>query len=294
MSSTHTASSGSGPARPPLGPGRLDALRAPAGPYAEITVVEETGSTNVDLAAAAGSAGDLTVLATDYQNAGKGRLGRGWSAPPRSSLAVSVLFKPDRLPAEAYGWLSMLCARSLVEALESHGVRAGIKWPNDVLIAPLEPGADGWRKLSGLLAQLVPGTDGRPPAVVVGAGININLTAGELPVATATSLALSGYDVGSTEILSTYLERVAARYRELTSSGGDARALGELRGLVAERMATIGAVVRAELPDGQQLEGTATSLEADGGLTLTGADGERHTVHAADVVHLRRADGGYA
>lgn len=283
-----------GPVRPPLEVAGLDALRAPAGPYAAITVVEETGSTNADLAAQAQSSADLTVLASGHQSAGRGRLGRGWSAPPRSSLAVSILFKPARLPAEAYGWLSMLCARALVEALEARGVRAAVKWPNDVLIAPGAPGADGWRKAAGILSQLVPGAAGGPPAVVVGAGINIDLTAEELPVPTATSLAHSGYDVGAADILAGYLERVSARYARLAGAGGDARALGELRGLVAESMATLGAVVRAELPDGRVIEGTATALEADGGLTLTDAAGGRHTVHAADVVHLRRADGGYA
>ncbi|RZU62024.1 biotin--[acetyl-CoA-carboxylase] ligase [Zhihengliuella halotolerans] len=283
-----------GPARPPLEAGRLDALRSPAGPYAAITVVEETGSTNADLAVVANASADLTVLATSHQSAGKGRLGRGWTAPPRSSLAVSILFKPDRLPAEAYGWLSMLCARALVEALEARGVRAAVKWPNDVLVAPRDRDDGRWRKVAGILAQLVPAAAGRVPAVIVGTGINIDLTNEELPVPTATSLAHSGYDVGGTDILTGYLERVAARYGRLVAGGGDARALGELRGLVAESMATLGAVVRAELPDGRTLEGTATALEADGGLTLTGAGGEGHTVHAADVVHLRRADGGYA
>lgn len=276
--------------RAPLRAELLDALRAPGGPYARIDAVEEAGSTNVDLAADS-TAGDLSVLIATHQNQGKGRLGRGWAAPPRSSLAVSIKFAPEALPDEAYGWLSMLCARSLVAALEGRGVQAALKWPNDVLIASAEGGQ--WRKVAGLLAQLVPSAaaDGRP-AVVVGAGINVNVTADELPVPTATSLTAAGYEATLDDVAHGYLTAVASDYRALVAAGSVERA--GLRERVAGRMATIGAVVRAELPGGEQLEATATGLAADGGLEVRTAEGARRTLHAADVVHLRRSDGGYA
>ncbi|MEE1619995.1 biotin--[acetyl-CoA-carboxylase] ligase [Zafaria sp. Z1313] len=280
------------PQRPPLDADALrGALLAPDGPYARIETVAETGSTNADLAAAAGSEPgawpDLSVLASDFQSTGRGRLERGWSAPPRSSLAVSVLFRPSLggapLPAESYGWLSMLCALGLAEAIgDCTGLDARVKWPNDVLV--------GGRKVAGILAQLVPA--GPLPAVVVGAGVNVLLTADELPVPTATSLALEGATAGTTAVLTAYLRTTARLYRGFLSDGADPAA--GLRDAVAARMATLGAAVRAELPGGVVLEGTADSLEDDGGLGLALAGGGREVVRAGDVVHLRRADGRYA
>jgi BirA family biotin operon repressor/biotin-[acetyl-CoA-carboxylase] ligase len=64
--------------------------------------------------------------------------------------------------------------------------------------------------------------------------------------------------------------------------------------LVAERMATLGARVRAELPGGEFLDGTAAELAPDGALVVRDAAGELHRILAGDVVHLRRADGRYA
>ncbi|GER22645.1 biotin--[acetyl-CoA-carboxylase] ligase [Zafaria cholistanensis] len=298
------------PLRVPLdGPALRARLLAPSGPYARIETVEATGSTNEDLARAAAADPDawpdLSVLATDFQSAGRGRLDRVWQAPPCSSLAVSVLFRPgapdgSALPHTAYAWLSLLCAVALADTLrEEAGVEAAVKWPNDVLA--------GGRKISGILARLVPLDPA--PAVVVGTGVNISLTADELPAPTATSLLLEGSRHGTTEVLAGFLRRVGRYYTAFVAAGGDPEvplegvfqsgmahggAPAGLRALVAARMATLGARVRAELPGGRFLEGTATALAPDGALVVRDDAGGLHPVLAGDVVHLRRADGRYA
>ena len=66
--------------------------------FAVLEHVEATGSTNADLVARAGDADDGTVLVTDHQTAGRGRLGRTWDAPPGTNLLVSVLLRPDWPP----------------------------------------------------------------------------------------------------------------------------------------------------------------------------------------------------
>ncbi|MGN6743861.1 MAG: biotin--[acetyl-CoA-carboxylase] ligase, partial [Amnibacterium sp.] len=118
---------------------------------ARLEVREEAGSTNADLAAAAGAAPAdwpaWSVLVTDTQTAGRGRLGRSWTAPPGTSLAISVLLRP-RIPADRYGWLSLLAGTAMAAALRDAGVAAAVKWPNDVLI--------GGRKVCGLLAEALP------------------------------------------------------------------------------------------------------------------------------------------
>ena len=282
--------------RPPLEPELLRAsLAGPAGPLARLDVVAETGSTNTDLAEAArlvpSQYPDLSVLTAELQTAGRGRLGRVWQAPERSSLFVSVLFRPVNpagrpLPTQSYGWLSLLAALSLTKSLAARtGVEPRLKWPNDVLV-------DG-RKLAGILAQVVPETSGNPPAVVVGAGLNVSLTDEDQPVPTATSLLMEYASTTDRNILlQDFLRQLNLDYRAFCAVDGDALAPwsagGCLRDNIAERMVTLGQTVRAHLPGGGEQVGRAVELDPYGGLVVADLEvGQRHTVTAADVVHLR-------
>jgi BirA family biotin operon repressor/biotin-[acetyl-CoA-carboxylase] ligase len=168
------------------------ALCAPAGPYARVDLVQETGSTNDDLAESAarqpGQWPDLSVLTAEVQRAGRGRLDRSWVAPERSSLILSVLLRPVTaggrpLPTDSYSWFSLLAALALVESIEDRTeVSPQLKWPNDVIV-------DG-RKLAGHPGTLRPGHGRRPARPGRGDRLNVSLTDSELPVPTATSLLL--------------------------------------------------------------------------------------------------------
>ena len=86
--------------------------------------LDEAGSTNTELVArAAVGWPDRSVLVTDRQTAGRGRLGRSWTAPPGTSLAVSVLVRPA-VPRERYGWLSLLAGAAMAGGLRSLGAAA--------------------------------------------------------------------------------------------------------------------------------------------------------------------------
>lgn len=284
--------------RPPLDPERLhERLVAPAGPLARLEIVSETGSTNADLSDAARLAPpqypDLSVLTAEHQTAGRGRLGRTWEAPERSSLFVSVLLRPVNasgrpLPTQSYGWLSLLAALSLTESIAARtGVEPKLKWPNDVMV-------DG-RKLAGVLAQVVPETSGNPPAVVVGTGLNVSLTDEDQPVSTATSLLMEYSSTTDRNILlEDYLLRFSADYRAFCAVDGDAAAPWEQGGPLLERISartvTLGQNVRAYLPGGSELVGRAIGLDPHGALVIVDGEGTRNTVTAADVVHLRAAE----
>ena len=267
---------------------------APGGPLSRLDVVAETGSTNSDLADEArlrpSDVPDLSVLTAEMQTAGRGRLGRTWQAPPRSSLFVSVLLRPVNaagrpLPTQSYGWLSLLAALALSESVARRtGVEARLKWPNDVMV-------DG-RKLAGVLAQLVMDSSGAPPAVVVGAGMNVSLTDEDLPVPTATSLLMEYASTTDRNILlEDYLRELAAKYHEFRAVDGDASQVWadgtSLLEKITSRMVTLGQDVRAELPGGKTLSGRAVALDPYGSLILVDELGERHAVVAGDVVHLR-------
>jgi BirA family biotin operon repressor/biotin-[acetyl-CoA-carboxylase] ligase len=236
------------------------------------------------------------VVATDHQTGGRGRLGRAWTVPDRASLAVSAAV-PVADPAQA-GWLPLLAGLALARAVGDAAAAAGrritprLKWPNDVLVAE-----DGDRKVSGILCELV--TVGRGQAVVVGTGVNIDQTRDELPVDTATSLALAGVDVRREDLLVGYLDHLASVLVDagvVQLPGGPAvpsTAAGAVRTAYREACSTLGMGVRVHLPTGDAVEGTAVAVDDDGALVVRTGRGTR-TFAAGDVVHVRPASAGLA
>lgn len=267
-------------------------LLAPAGPLARLDVVDATASTNADVVAALradpASWPHGSVLVAEHQTAGRGRAGRGWSTPPRAALTCTFVARPRSAPA-TFGWLPLLAGLGAVRALRATaGVPAVLKWPNDVLV-DLGPGVDdlpGWgtaRKVAGILAEAV---DAGGPAVAVGIGVNVDQRADELPVPTATSLALAGaHDVDRTTVLVALVSALDDVARRWAQAEGDAVGSG-LADDVAAVCATLGRAVAVELPDGSTVTGTARGLADDGALEVE-VDGTVRTVHAGDVHHVR-------
>ncbi len=240
---------------------------------ARLELPERVGSTNADLLAAVRADADawphLSVLVTDDQTAGRGRLGRTWTAPAGSALAISVRLDVARLPVASRGWIPLVAGTALTRAVQSEGADAQLKWPNDVLV--------GGRKICGILTEAVAGLDG---AVVVGAGINTAMTAEQLPVDTATSFAVLGIDPDVDGLLSRYLVALRTLCDELVDEPDAARAA------VRSACGTIGRDVTVQLPDASTLRGSAEGLDDEGRLLVrSGAD--LHTVSAGDVVHVR-------
>lgn len=252
--------------------------------------LSEIGSTNDELArrAASGAEPHFSVLATLDQTAGRGRLDRSWIAPAGTALAASTLIRvPELLPARL-GWLSLAAglamSRAVADVLPAEARDSvEVKWPNDVLV--------GGSKISGVLAELVltellPDTVGAAPAVVVGAGVNLTMSAEQLPTSTATSLTLQGAsDVELVDrVLSAYLTELRGLVERFLAAGMDARTSGLADG-VRSACGSLGRRVRVELPDGTMIEGTATAVDDQGRLVI---DGE-HEIAAGDVIHSRFA-----
>ncbi len=255
--------------RPPLRAGALAAALGPDG--FEIIVLEEAESTNAVLAdRARAGAPEGTVIVAETQTSGRGRQGRSWVSPPRAGLTFSVLLRPPQVS----GWLPLLAGLAVAVAVgEQAGVKAGVKWPNDVLIEDVV-GAARPGKVAGLLAEVPAGGQG---AVVIGIGLNVTTRLAELPDERATSLALAGAASTDREtLLKTMLRALARAY---ASWRADPVAL-----VPAYRAAclTIGHQVRVELPGGGTWEGLATDVDADGRLIV----GQR-AFAAGDVIHLR-------
>ncbi|UWF78166.1 biotin--[acetyl-CoA-carboxylase] ligase [Microbacterium neungamense] len=242
-----------------------------------LEVLPESSSTNAalrTLAADREAWPHLSVLVTDNQTHGRGRLDRTWTTPPGTALAISVLLRVLPASADARGWLPLLAGLAMTEAVAAQlpGAAVGLKWPNDVLV--------GERKICGILAEAT------PDAVIIGSGVNTAMDAGQLPVGTATSFAVEGVDADPDRLLADYLRGLDGLLSALIAAD-DAEASG-LRAMVSARCLTLGREVVVHLPGGAELRGTATRLEADGRLVVTG-DGQERAIAAGDIVHLRPA-----
>ncbi len=248
----------------------------------------------------------LSVVVTDDQRAGRGRLGRVWVAEAGTSLAVSVLLRPQpAFSPDVYGWIPLAAGAAMTlavrEALaeasgtgddadavaEAAARRVQLKWPNDVLI-------EG-RKVAGVLSELLALPNA--PAVVVGVGLNLSMTAEQLPVPTATSLALAGVrDIDVDAVLARFLTELDGMLRALQRANGDAVAAG-VHARVAVLLGTVGRDIRADLPGGDALEGRATGLAPDGRLLVRPSDRQQGkpaevAVAAGDITHLRLTGSG--
>jgi BirA family biotin operon repressor/biotin-[acetyl-CoA-carboxylase] ligase len=268
-----------GPSRPPLHRAPLDraALAAWAGADRwRVEVLDRSPSTNAALAARA-RAGEPPglVLVAEHQTAGRGRLDRAWVTPPRAALTLSLLVSPVEVPLGRWPWLPLLAGLAVVDGVrEATAVETSLKWPNDVLA--------GTGKLAGILVERVERPAGA--VAVIGVGLNVSATRDELPVATATSLALAGADAGAldrTRLLTAVLDAFAVRYDAWRGAAGNG-----LRAPYLQISSTVGREVRVELPGGSHLLGRALDVDEQGRLRVD--DGTRmHVLGAGDVVHVR-------
>ena len=256
------------------------ALVTAQNPWQIVDVHESLDSTNLE---ALRGPRPWRVVVAGHQSAGRGRMLRRWEAPPGASIAVSCVVpaSPDR-PADL-GWLPLLAGMAMRQALVAvTDIDAGLKWPNDVLAKQRAEDPEApWLKISGILCEMVPGGG----LVVIGAGVNIDQTQRELPVETATSLALCGAgDVRREDVVVGYLGALADLHKAWAGGGAG---LDALRAAYRSSCLTIGLDVDVYQPDGLVAHGTATGVDDGGRLVVAGAGSE--TVHAAgDVTHVRR------
>lgn len=227
----------------------------------ELRYLPETDSTNrraMAWAMEGAAAGSMVVAG--FQTAGRGRLGRSWTAPAGSGLLFSIVLRPasgtDRWPL-----ISLAAGVAVCECLAGLGLEPGLKWPNDVLI--------GDRKVAGILAEAA------GDVVILGIGVNVGRT--EFPA-----------DIASTAAsLETFSGRALDRLEVLSSLAG------HLTGLVESPVEavpdgyrgwsrTLGKVVKVDLGSGL-VEDRAVDIDPSGGLVLAGG----RVVRAGDVVQVR-------
>lgn len=239
----------------------------------DIRVFEETTSTNdvIEKLARDGVREGVVIMA-ESQTRGRGRLGRKWISPPRKGLWFSVLLRPDLRP-QATTQLTVAAATALARAIQTHtGLRAGIKWPNDILI--------NGRKTAGILTELNAELD-HVKYVILGIGVDVNLTAADLPPdlrKIATSLRIeAGKTFQRADLAASILRALDFDYYRVCS-GQFAAVADEWE----ERCTTIGHQVAISMGD-RVVRGRAESLDSDGALLVRTQHGHLERIIGGDV-----------
>lgn len=260
-----------------------EALVTADGPWRYVRCLDEIDSTN---AFSLAHPRPWQVVTCRHQRAGRGRHSRPWVAPAGASVALSVTVPMPPEPT-SWGWLPLVTGLAVLDALgEVTGSphRFALKWPNDVLA---QESTGVWGKICGILCELAPTATG--PLVVAGVGLNVALERADLPVPTATSLTLAGFErPGGAEVV-VAVARAFAAWHDRWYGGSRAG----LRAAYRARCDTLQRDVEVHLPDGALARGRAVDIAAGGELLVDVAaeDGNtvRHAFAAGDVIHVRRS-----
>jgi BirA family transcriptional regulator, biotin operon repressor / biotin---[acetyl-CoA-carboxylase] ligase len=267
-----------------------------------VTVWNRVTSTN-DLAARAGASvsNDGLVVLAEEQTAGRGRRGRTWTSPARSSILMSVLLFPPphlapRAPESALGcaWLTALGAVATCEVVAAvTGQAATIKWPNDVRVKG--------RKIAGILVERAlappaptfesprgPSSDPTARGVVIGIGLNVNIERNVLPAeldAGITSLLIEcGTPCDRSELVRDLIRRLDHWYNAGRVGGPDT-----LNAPWCALFEHLGTIVRIATP-AQTVAGRLVDLDLERGVTIAVEPTPLEHGEPPELAHVPLAD----
>ena len=245
----------------------------------QLQIYDQVNSTN-DLALQHGIDGaqEGTLILAESQTQGRGRHGRKWLAPPRSSILASVILR-HRLRADQVGLPNLIGAVAIATAIdEVTDLSAQIKWPNDVLIQG--------KKVSGVLTELEYDRH-RQPFFVMGFGVNVNTKREDLPEelrASATSLQIeSNREISRVAFLQAILHRLEENYLRLKHNDTEP-IIATANGLLHLSGNWIQLQTAKEIFRGQ-----VEKIDRDGGLLLRDMNGKRRKFLVGEVLQTEQA-----
>jgi BirA family transcriptional regulator, biotin operon repressor / biotin---[acetyl-CoA-carboxylase] ligase len=253
--------------------------RNPDIPLVAIEVVDEIASTSTELLRRAQRKDvHASVLAAEWQTAGRGRRGRKWTAVAGGSLTFSLGWRFEQGAGYLAG-LSLAVGVAVIRALEAEGISGvELKWPNDLIHRHL--------KVGGILVELNGDALG-PSTVVVGIGLNVRMPASakrdiDQPVSDLTAVAGRGAAaIDRNRLLARLVTELASAFSAYADTGFPPFAAEWQR-----RHAYQGKPVRLLLPDGASVNGTVAGVDSAGALVL--ADGPRRARFLSGEISLRR------
>lgn len=220
---------------------------------------------------AAAGAEDGTLLFAETQTSGKGRRGRSWVTPVGSAIAMSLILRPDILPANA-SKMTLIMGLAVAKACEAYcGIQTQIKWPNDVV-------AEG-KKICGILTEMNSEAD-RINYVIIGTGINTRVEQfpPELEQVAVSLHDLTGKVPDRAELAYLCIRKFDHYYERFLET----QDLTDLMQEYNELLAGKGGPVRV-LEPGNEYCGISEGINEQGELRVRKEDGSVVSVYAGEV-----------
>lgn len=219
-----------------------------------------------------------TVVLTEEQVSGKGRMGRGWVTPKGSSIAMTCILRP-KFPPQKASMLTLLMGLSVAQAIRSqYQLDAWIKWPNDIVISG--------KKICGILTEMNTEAE-KIHDVVIGVGINGNLT--NFPEdlrQKATSLQQElGHTVVRAPLVAAVLEIFEKNYENFCIRENLSAFMETYNQILINRNRQV-----QVLKSGKKLEGIAHGINSQGELLVEKEDQSIVHIYAGEV-SVRGLDG---
>lgn len=241
----------------------------------EIIYFDEIESTN-EYAKELAEHGDLegTLIIADHQKTGRGRLDRKWYSPRNVNLYFSIILRP-KINVRDVNILTLISSISTVDTISEYGIKPYIKWPNDVVV--------NGRKISGVLTEINTKKE-TVDYVVVGVGINLNLTRKDLGEQEnlseiATSMYIeSGSLIDRNRFLINFIDNIDSTYVEYTENGKDIIVQKWM-----ERWNGLNRKVIVRL-DNESFFAKCKGLDESGYLVVEKPNGDKYTVYSGDVM----------
>lgn len=238
---------------------------------------EVTTSTNDD-AKILGQEGAVhgTLVVADKQESGRGSKGRAWETPAGTNIAMSLLIRP-KAPSDKISMLTLIMGLSVAEGIEkcldsSFAGKCEIKWPNDVVI--------NGKKICGILTELHMDDSNHIADVVIGVGINVNMTdfPSEIQGIAGSVLSETGVRLDRGAVVAAVMERFEENYEKYDKTFD----LSLLKEQYEKRLINIGKDVRV-IDTMKEYEAVALGITSTGALIIRTSDGQTSEVNAGEV-----------
>ncbi len=237
-----------------------------------ICYFDTISSTNMEAKRIALKNPEGTVVISEEQAKGKGRLDRNWVSPPKKGIWMSMILKPETEPTKV-AKITLLGAAAVNKALEDMGIYSKIKWPNDIVI--------NGKKVCGILTEMSCELN-MINYVIMGIGINVNMDREDFSenlINKATSLKIEqNKEINRKELLAGILNR----FEEFYIPFKEDNEISEVIEICKKNSALIGKKVRV-IKDGETKTGKALDINNEGQLVVIFEDGSIENIFSGEV-----------
>ncbi|MFH1782760.1 MAG: biotin--[acetyl-CoA-carboxylase] ligase [Candidatus Omnitrophota bacterium] len=214
-----------------------------------------------------------SIVISESQTKGRGRLGRNWVSPKDKGAYFSVILRPDIMPRET-SFITLFSSLAICKTIrEKIGLSAVIKWPNDVLINN--------NKICGILTEMNGETD-KINFVIIGIGININTKKELLPEGASSLMEEKGSFIPRVDLVKEIFRNIDRYYKHF---------IDEKRGLILREYKTLSAILDKRIKvsyHNRLIQGHAIDIDNEGALIIRMDSGLNERVLAGDVSILKK------